>query len=208
MQAAAPTPTPEEQALVSFARSTLNLLTFWPALRIAVSQGWGGATGRTHLAEDLVDLFYTTAIESSSSTSTTTAATTLVPDQDDIEAVVLHVLSHEFSLTLEDGSEALIARDLVGLWRECIHRATTAPPYEEGMAERFEKAAEKALAEDRGRGYAAQREGLSEEESSGSEEDSDEEMEGVEEEESRAPKREEPVVDEEGFTMVPKKGRR
>lgn len=33
--------TAEELTLISFARSTLNLLTFWPALRIAVSQGWG-----------------------------------------------------------------------------------------------------------------------------------------------------------------------
>ncbi|KAL8278354.1 hypothetical protein RQP46_009246 [Phenoliferia psychrophenolica] len=210
--AAAPQPvlSPEEVALTLFARSTMNLLTFWPALRISTTQGWGTSSSLSHVAEDVVDLFYTSA----------TSTSAQLPDQDEIEAVLLHVLSAEFSLTLEDNSEGLIARDLVALWKECIHRATNPPPYEEGLAEKFEKAADKARAEDGARSYAAARQGGSDDddvedpsdlEDDSDSDDSDEEMDGVED----APvasgsgrKKDEPVIDEDGFQMVPKKGRR
>ncbi|KAK4699682.1 pre-rRNA-processing protein TSR2, partial [Phenoliferia sp. Uapishka_3] len=208
---AAPTLSPEEVTLTTFARSAMNLLTFWPALRICTTQGWGNSSSLSHVAEDVVDLFYTAATSTSSQ----------LPDQDEIEAVLLHVLSAEFSLTLEDNSEGLIARDLVALWKECVYRATNPPPHAEGLAEKFEKAADKARAEDGVGSYAAARQGGSDdddvedpsdlEDDSDSEDDSDEDMDGVE----SAPvasgsgrKKEEPVIDEDGFQMVPKKGRR
>jgi pre-rRNA-processing protein TSR2 len=202
--------------LPTFAKGTISLLHIWPALRIAISQGWGGPQGRTHLAEDIVDLFYTTASEAVSSTSTVTAATALVPEQDDIEAVLLHVLSHEFSLTLEDGSEATIARDLVGLWRECVGRAVSSPPYQPGMLERFEAAAVKAKLEDGAQRYGVQREGGEDSEGSDDEsgEDSDEEMgelvegEDVPAEASGSRHKDEPMIDEDGFQTVTKKGGR
>lgn len=205
----------EDLALQSFARSTLNLLTFWPALRLAMSQGWGSSTGLTHLAEDVVDLFYTTAIQSQSSSYTTSSSATLVPEQDDVEAVLLHVLSHEFSITLEDNSEAVVARDLTALWRECVGRAMGEPIAGggEGLVEKFERAAAKARQEDGVRGYEAQREGNSDEES-GSDSGSDTDSDGMDEDgdeemaEPRGSRREAPVVDEDGFQMVPKKGGR
>lgn len=147
-----------------------------------------------------------------------TAENCLVPDQDDIEAVLLHVLSHAFNITLEDASEATIAKDLVALWKECVARATTSTPQQPGMLERFEAAAEKAKAEDGVSRYSAQRaegEESSEDDDNDDEdgesgEDSDEEMEGVEEQvTAQAPRtRAEPVVDEDGFEMVQKKGGR
>ena len=223
--AQAPQPSAEDLALVTFARSTLDLLTFWPALRIAVQQGWGGQTGITHLAEDIVDVFYTTATQDISTTNANptppTADTAVVPETDDIEDVLLHVLSHEFNITLEDGSETLIAKDLVGLWRECIHRAVTSPPYASGLTEKFAAGAAKARAEDGVRQYAAQAEGDS---SDDDDDDSDDEMDDEDDVEmseehvhsascshghSHAPRRQEPEVDEDGFQMVTKKaGRR
>ena len=192
-------PTADELALQSFASSVLDLFTIWPALRLAISQGWGSSNGRTHMAEDIVDLFYTTAVDES---ATTTGDK--IPELDDIESVLLHVLSHEYSLTLEDNSERLIARDLVGLWGECIGTNSTT------RREEFRIEAEKARAEDGTRVYAAQRDGESDEESgSGSEdgmdEDGDEEMEGGA---GAGGKGREKVVDEEGFEMVMKKGGR
>lgn len=198
-------PSAEEQALNLFASSTLDLLTFWPSLRLAISQGWGRSTqGRIELAEDLVDLFYTTA-------STDSTAT---PDEDDIESVLLHNLSHEFSLTLEDGSERLIARDLVKLWKECLARVASSATAGGsssgvGLIERFKEAAEKARAEDGVRVYEAQRDGVSEdEEGSDDDEDEDEEMDGVEESGAGGSgSRNEPVIDDDGFELV-QKGRR
>jgi pre-rRNA-processing protein TSR2 len=204
-------PSVPDLALPSFAKSAIDILHVWPALRIAISQGWGGAEGRIHLAEDIVDLFYTTAAEAVSETATITAETALVPDQDDIEAVLLHVLSHAFNITLEDGSEATIAKDLTALWKECVTRVTTPPPHQPSMIERFAEAATKAKAEDGVQRYGAQRAGDDDSDSEDeSGEDSDEEMEGVEEApvaSSSRPK-EEPVIDEDGFQMVPKKGGR
>ncbi|KAI5478644.1 20S pre-rrna processing of protein [Pseudohyphozyma bogoriensis] len=201
---AAPAPTPEEVALLTFARATINLLTFWPALRIAITQGWGSAEGRTHLAEDIVDLFYTTAVESTS---------TKVPDIDDVTSVVLHVLSKEFSVSLEDDSERLIANDLTHLWKECLERAEgTWPAGREGRVEVFERQAEKARVEDAGSGgyQGARRDGQSDDEGSVSDEDSSEdEDEEMEVESAPAPRvREEPVIDEDGFQMVTKGKRR
>lgn len=192
----------EELALLAFAKSTLDLLTFWPALRLCISQGWGGPSGRTHLAEDIVDLFYTTALADSQD----------VPEEDDIEAVLLHVLSHEFSLTLEDSSEQLIARDLVRLWKECLVRASGSTAATAGLVEAFASAAEKARNEDGVRGYEAQRQGESEDEDGSDDdddddEDEDDEMEGVEEGESSSRTRQGPVIDEDGFELVTK-GRR
>lgn len=199
---------PEEVALTTFARSTLNLLTFWPALRISMTQGWGNSSSLSHVAEDVVDLFYTAA----------TSTSAQLPDQDEIEAVLIHVLSTEFSLTLEDNSEGLIARDLVALWKECVYRATNPPPYENGLAERFEVAAAKARAEDGVRSYAAARQGASDdddvenpsdlEDDSDSDDDSDDEMADAPVASGSGRKKEEPEIDEDGFQMVPKKGRR
>ena len=197
----APLPTAEEVALQAFASSTLDLFTVWPALRLAISQGWGGPEGRTHLAEDIVDLFYTTATDQNLESSTSDK----IPDEDDIEAVLLHVLSHEFSLTLEDNSERLIARDLVALWGECIGTKVGS-----NLRETFRVEAEKARAEDGVRVYAAQRDGDSDEESgeSGVDEDGDEDMEGSATQEGSGRGRVEPVIDEDGFEMVQKKGGR
>lgn len=224
MSAQAAQPSAEDLALVTFARATLDLLTFWPALRIAIQQGWGGPTGITHLAEDIVDVFYTTATQDISTTnpnpSAPTAESAVVPETDDIEDVLLHVLSHEFNITLEDGSESVIAKDLVGLWRECIARAVGAPPYAAGLIERFAAGAAKARAEDGERQYAAQAEGDSSDDGeSGSDDDMDDEDDVEMGEEhvhsaacahghSHAPRREEPEVDEDGFQMVKKGGRR
>lgn len=157
------------------------------------------------MAEDLVDLFYTTATEQSSSSSTVE----VLPELDDIEEVILHVISHDFSLTLEDGSERLVARDLIKLWKECLSRAgnggVPGAAGDDGLKEKFEAAAEKARREDGVRRYEAVREGESDDESGsddGMDEDEDDEM-----GEPEARKKEEPTVDEDGFQMVGKKGR-
>lgn len=121
----APVAPAEERALALFARSALDLFDLWPALRLAISHGWGGdgAEGKTALAEDVVDLFYTAAIsggagagEGSSSLREQGIA---LPAADDVAATLLHVVGNEFDVDLEDGSEVLVARDLVALWREC-----------------------------------------------------------------------------------------
>ncbi|KPV77306.1 uncharacterized protein RHOBADRAFT_33490 [Rhodotorula graminis WP1] len=167
----------EERALALFARSALDLFDMWPALRLAISHGWGGdgKEGKTAIAEDVVDLLMEQGIP--------------LPAADDVAATLLHVVGNEFDVDLEDGSEVLVARDLVALWRECLGR-------DRGGA-RFEARREGGGDEDES----------SDEGSEFDESGSDDEMDGIEEEE-HAPQlvetrpREEPVVDEDGFELV------
>lgn len=203
--------------LPTFARGVFAILHSWPALRIAIQQGCvttqGAAEGRTALAEDLVDLFYTTVTSGSDDGE----ALSEVPDLEDIEDVLLHIVSHMFRVSLEDGSEATVAKDLIGLWKECVARARNggAGAGDAGLMEKFEAAATKAKAEDgEGRKIQVHIEDGSSDDDDG--EDSDEEMEGVEEAQTAAAsapaprQREAPQIDEDGFETVTKKkgGRR
>ncbi|GAA5848761.1 hypothetical protein JCM9279_002936 [Rhodotorula babjevae] len=214
----------EERALALFARSALDLFDMWPALRLAISHGWGGdgKEGKTAIAEDVVDLFYSAATSGTSAGASSAGASSSLMEQgiplpaaDDVAATLLYVVGNEFDVDLEDGSEALVARDLVALWRECLGRVLATPAGgdspEGELAKRFREGAERARAQDRGGArFEARREGgegeSSDEGSEFSGSESDEEMEGIEEE--QAPQlvetrpREEPVVDEDGFELV------
>ncbi|GAA5864358.1 hypothetical protein JCM1840_006757 [Sporobolomyces johnsonii] len=227
--APAPTPTPEERALGLFARSALDLFTLWPALRLAISHGWGtagaGETGRTHLAEDVVDLFYTTATEgpspSSASGASASGSTSMseggvpVPAQDEVEETLKWVISQEFDVDLEDESERTVARDLILLWRECLRRVQAGDEGEGPMAKAFREGADKARREDGEGRFVAQRHGQGgeddDDETTDEEDDSDDD-EMVELVDASQPpqagpsrQREEPVVDEDGFEMVTSK---
>ncbi|GAA5937261.1 Tsr2p [Sporobolomyces koalae] len=231
---------PEDQALLLFARATLDLLQIWPALRLAITHGWGGGTkqsiqGRTHLAEDIVDLFYSTATTSNSTASSSSSSqnqggsTSLseggiaLPARDDVEETLKWSISQQFDLDLEDGSEATIAKDLIALWRECIRRVLTNDPNEGPLATKFRTGADKAKREDGEQRFAAQRApGQDGEDNDDDTTDEDDDSDGFETEEDEhmgdvqheAPpprERPEPVIDEDGFEMVqPKKkgGRR
>lgn len=229
-------PSLEDQALLLFARSTIDLLHIWPALRLAITHGWGGGTkqstqGRTHLAEDIVDLFYSTASTSSSSassSSTGTGSTSLteggvnLPAQDEVEETLKWSISQQFDLDLEDGSEMTVAKDLIQLWRECIRRVMNNQLEVEGeLAKKFRDGAEKAKREDGQQRFAAQRapgqdgeeedDTTDEDDSEGFETEEDEQMGEVCAPAPPPRERAEPVVDEDGFEMVqPKKkgGRR
>lgn len=141
-----------------------------------------------------------------------------MPEESEIESVLLYFLSSYYSLDLEDDSEKELSRLLRGLWRECIELEGG-----EGgtLAERFKVSAERAKRMDGenggARGTRQRAEGQVEEDESssgsdGSEEDSSDEdemeVEVEVEEEVETRRREEPVVDEDGFQMVQKRGGR
>ncbi|GAA5882114.1 hypothetical protein JCM16303_005611 [Sporobolomyces ruberrimus] len=226
-------PSLEDQALLLFARSTIDLLHIWPALRLAITHGWGGGTkqstlGRTHLAEDIVDLFYSAATTSNPSTSSSTSTSTSLseggvslPGRDEVEETLKWSIGEQFDLDLEDGSESTIAKDLIALWRECIQRVLKNEQDREGpLATKFREGAEKAKGEDGQQRFQAQRgpgqdgeedddDTTDEDDSEGFETEEDDVMGEVEHSAPPPPQpreRQEPVVDEDGFEMVqPKK---
>jgi pre-rRNA-processing protein TSR2 len=203
MTTVVPVGTIEERTLLLFAKSTLDLLTFWPALRLCISQGWSsnGILGKTNLAEDIVDLFYTSSLVSLET----------LPEEEDIQSIILHNLSHHFNLTLEDDSEQLLSRDLIKLWLECYNTINNIPTTS-NLIHSFNQAAQKAKLQDGLQPYQAQRQGISDDEQDDDDdndddedEDEDDQMEGVESTHNN--NNNEPVIDEDGFQLV-QKGRR
>jgi len=90
---------------ILFARGVIARLEYWPALRIAVDQGWGGPESgekRTWIASVIVDAFEQDPI----------------PDDQYIEEILLQVMEDEFMANLEDGSAEGVAKDIVRLWED------------------------------------------------------------------------------------------
>ncbi|WWD16331.1 hypothetical protein CI109_100757 [Kwoniella shandongensis] len=205
--------------IVLFARGTLALLDLWPALTIAVTEQWGGPDSsekKTWLASTLIDEFESRAtyLPSPAGTSSTGAAivdpaTANDPplDHDDIADLLTQILSDEFDANLEDGSIDSVASDLVRLWRDLLASPTGADPETlvralEGKADEVRKTGVKASS-----GGDADTDG----EDADSDDDGEEGMD-VDEAPALVPaqpkEKEEPVVDEDGFTLVQKPKRR
>ncbi|KAI0052688.1 hypothetical protein FA95DRAFT_1483061, partial [Auriscalpium vulgare] len=167
---------------ILFARGVIARLALWPALRVAVDNGWGGpesAAKRTWLASQLVDAF---------------EEETTLPDAEYIATMLLQVMEDEYDTVLEDGSAETVARDIVALW--------DAPPSDmlawEARAEGLRgKKVEVEVVED-GEGEWEDEEGESEE-SDGEDAPPLLNAGGL--------AKPAPVVDEDGFTLVQTKGK-
>lgn len=232
-QAATATGHPADAALSLFARGVVSLLAVWPALRLAIAHGWSKPQHqqhhsaddqqqqeqyapetplqrRTRLAEELVDAYYSSYVDKNGA----------LPEPTDIEDFLLDFIEFEFGIALEDGSEISLAKDLQGMWMECVRRSSgqmVVPEGQEGMVERFERMAEKARIEDADPTTAiratrtGQQDQDDDDESSGTDGD-DDDAGGMDVDQREQPgpsasrrEKEEPVVDEDGFTMVTKK---
>ncbi|KAH9045793.1 Pre-rRNA-processing protein TSR2-domain-containing protein [Lactarius pseudohatsudake] len=189
--AEATSPPPPNPALILFARGVIARLEQWPALRIAVEQGWGGPESRAKqrwLVSELVDAF-----DGQQQQPT--------PDAEYVALMLAQVLEDEFGASVEDGSVEAVAADVVALWGAG-----------EDAVREWERKAE---------GARAKRVDVREEVVDGDEDDDDEgEWEDEEEDGDEAPQlsraagdsqqrpsKPEPVVDDDGFTLV-QKGRR
>ncbi|EPS97831.1 hypothetical protein FOMPIDRAFT_1024879 [Fomitopsis schrenkii] len=185
----APPPAPP-QTSVLFARGVIARLTIWPALRVAVAENWGGPAGaekRTWLASELVDAFER---ENPS------------PDAPYVEEMLLQVMQDEFETVLEDGSAEVVAKDIVAMW-DAVHGGRSE------LVMKFEAHAEKTKGKKiQVEEAAGDDDDWSDE--SGSEDGSDDEDEAPMLVDSRQtkPQKQEPVVDEDGFTVVKGKGAR
>ncbi|KAF7331109.1 Pre-rRNA-processing protein TSR2 [Mycena venus] len=181
--AAAPPP-----SSVLFARGVIARLATWDTLRLAVQEGWGGPGAlekRTWLASVIVDAF---------------EETVPTPDDQYVEEILLQVLADEFETNLEDGSAEIVALDIVRLWDESrIGR--------DELVLKFETKAESL----RGKRAVAQ-ELPNNDAEEWEDEDGDEDDSGMDEDEEvpqlvESRRREEPEIDEDGFTLVKGKGK-
>jgi pre-rRNA-processing protein TSR2 len=197
-----------------FARGVLAILDLWPALTIAVREEWGGpesADKKTWIASTIIDEFESRASYIPSSTSSgpsdvadPTTANDPPLEHDDLADLVNQMMSDEFESNIEDGSIDAVAADIVRLWRDILQPATGALP------STVVDALERKAAEVKGKGIQATRgAGLQnengEEDSDSDWDDESEDGMDVDEAPQLAPverERVEPVVDDDGFTLV------
>ncbi|KAF9442910.1 hypothetical protein P691DRAFT_441717 [Macrolepiota fuliginosa MF-IS2] len=186
------TPAPAPQ-IVLFARGVLARLALWSTLRIAVQENWGGPDAKqkpTWIASTIVDSFEEEIQQ---------------PDEQYIEEMLLQIVADEFEAVLEDDSAASVARDIVRMWVETKEG-------KEDAVKKYEELADKV----KGKRIEVKENIESDDDDWEDEEDGEDYMEDDEAPrliEHKAPSpapKDEPEVDEDGFTLVKgkAKGRR
>ena len=178
--------------MVLFARGVLAILDLWPALRLAVSESWGGPEStekRRWLASELIDQY---------DSYLSKPHLNPLPDAHYLEEMLLQVMSDEFETVLEDGSAEKVAGDLVKLWGDLTEGRNAEVDRLEGLVRSL-----------KGKKVQVQVQENDDEESGSEDEDGDWTSEDEEEEVPRLvdtqKKNKEPEVDEDGFTTVKRK---
>ncbi len=215
---------PTSPTILLFARGVIALLDLWPALTIAVTEQWGGPDSlakKTWLASIIIDEFEshatflpspnTTASPSSSTAPRVDPTTATKPplDHDDLADSLNQVMSDEFEANIEDGSIDAVSADIIRLWRDIL----SATP------EAIVEALERKAGEVRRSGVQATKGGDmvevdDDEDTSGSGREDEVDVMEIDETPQPVPRdtekeeRTEPVVDDDGFTLVQGKGRR
>ncbi|RSH85082.1 uncharacterized protein EHS24_006675 [Apiotrichum porosum] len=202
--------TPE---ILLFARGVVALLDLWPALTIAVREQWGGhesADKKTWLASELIDAFESAVVDTPEGPRLDPSTAAEPPlDIDQLADMLTQVMSDEFEAAIEDGSVDPLATDILRLWRDVV--APTQRPAEETVGALERKAAEvsrQGVAATSGGGAHEVDENGEEWESDSDDDEDDGVPQLVPAEEQQPREREEPIVDDDGFTLVQKPRRR
>ncbi len=224
-----PPPPPPDPALILFARGVIARLEVWPALRVAVEQGWGGPSSREKrrwLASEIVDAFDADGAGASTTSSADADADagqvaqdrrdahhahahgknkSATPDAEYVALMLAQALEDEFDASFEDGSVEAVAADVVALW---------------GAGEDVVRGWERMAEGVRGRKVDVQE--VEGDEDGDDWEDEDRGEDGNEDEDAapqlmpadvdatdevQRPAKSKPITDEDGFTLV-QKGRR
>lgn len=204
----------------NFEQAVVYALHLWPALTLAVANGWGGPDSvekRDMFAGAIVELFSeftdatapdggSTLSGSTAAAASTTSNAAVEADTEDVETVLLQVMVDEFEVNVDDDSALEVAQQIVRARTQCA-----AGQFDEtiALAERFAK-----LKGGGGGGVgslfqkAEDPDQDTDGDSDDGEDDDDDEGSDVDMGDAPAPKEKaEPQVDEDGFTMVTKKKR-
>ena len=207
---------PPSQTILLFARGVIAILDLWPALTIAVSEQWGGpesAQKRTWMASTILDEW-----ESRINYLTTTSPPQIDPkdaddpplDIDDLGDMINQMMSDEFEANIEDGSIDVVANDIIQLWRGLLSPSTSQTPDSLVIELELKVAYAQRTGVQASRGADPEEGDDIDDSDSGSEDDDGMEVEGedVPQLVPREKERTEPVVDEDGFTLVQCKGKK
>ncbi|KAJ9118997.1 hypothetical protein QFC24_005963 [Naganishia onofrii] len=216
------TSTQPPQLIIQLARGVISILDLWPALRLAISEKWAGddsAQRRTDIQSYIIDVFEDAIRQDHGSVE---AATSLqasasgahplddVIDQDELADCLIAAMQEAFEVDLEDGSDETVAKDIIRLWKQLVRGNTTMLQEVEALA--ASKASQKVKASGQDGEQEVDEDGNPVEDD---DDDEDEDM-ATDDDDQEAPKLvdtkanepKEPVVDEDGFTLVQKGSRK
>ena len=196
---------PATPDIALFARGPIALFTLWPAVRLAVSEEWGGPDSkekRTWMISEVVDYFESCLPKANEPNMTEEQLAELV-DQDDLAEMLEGMVSDEFEVDLDDGSADEVAGDVVKLWKKVVKG-------DQAMVDELEELVRTTGSKKvQAQGNGDDDEELDEDgnplpDSEGSSDDEDIEMAAP----AQPKEKQEPVVDDDGFTLVQKKGKK
>lgn len=211
---------PEARATAYFELAVSLYLFRWPALSLAVEHGWGGhdsADKRDWLGGVLVDLFPPPGAPGVGGGGGGGDVVVVPAEVEDVEDVVVQVMSDEFQVVLEDESAYVLASAIVRAWTDC--RAGKFDGIE-ALKVQFQAQADKKATATATAAMGGRRRGndIGEESdsSSGTDAELDPEESGAGEEAMEVDhpahrhqqQQQEPVVDEDGFELVQGKGKK
>ncbi|ATY58916.1 Pre-rRNA-processing TSR2 [Cordyceps militaris] len=196
----------------NFEQAVAYALHLWPALTLSVANHWGGpdsAEKRDWFAGAIVELFpeFTDAAAAGPPDSSTSSSNNAGPDEadtEDVETVLLQVMVDEFEVNVDDDSALEVAQQIVRARTQCA-----AGQFDEtnALAERFGKSRGSKVAPLFQKAEDPNQD-TDEEPDDDSDDDDDDDGSDVDMGDAPPPKeKEEPQVDEDGFTMVTKKKR-
>lgn len=207
---------PAQQApeILLFARGVMALFDMWPALTVAVREEWGGPDSedkKYYLISALIDAFeqgaaYAAADAEGIVRVDAKAALDSPLDEDQIADMLDQYMSDEYEAQLEDGSSDMIAKDVARLWRDCV--APGERPAEDTVGALERKAAEVVRKPVHATHAGGEEFDGSDDGEEWSDEDDDDKDEVPQLVQAEPKERPEPVIDDDGFTLVQKKGGR
>lgn len=207
---------PTSPQILLFARGLLALLDLWPIMTIAISEQWGGPSSgdkKIWVASTLIDIYETraTILPNTNPPQIDPNDSTDPPmDEDDMIVMVNQMMSDEFEANIEDGSVDDLAGDVVRLWRDVLVSMERGREVVEALERKAESVSKRGVV-GRTRDLEEVDSGSESGSEDGDEMDVDEPPQIVATEtksDTKSKEKTEPVIDEEGFTMVQGKGRK
>jgi pre-rRNA-processing protein TSR2 len=212
-----PAPSAPSPTSILFARGVIARLSVWPVIRIAIQESLGGpgaAKKVSLIASEVLDAFESSGTSAPSGIGSGPGQQQQPPPDDQyIEELLLQILSDEFDTSVEDGSGEAVAVDICRIHESLSSSDVNQQRKGEELVKKFEEMADKvkgkrveAKVVDEARGEEGEWE-----DDDDKDEGSDEEMEDGSQMQpipELIRRREEPEVDEDGFTMVKGKGKR
>lgn len=195
----------------SFEEGCYLIFMRWTALQLAIHNEWGGSESKTKaksLYDDVVEWFYTTKgmytslLYHHEHVVSLSHHNLLLADHEmsDLEELLDEAIQVDFNVQAEDDSPYMVARSLVNMYNQVAHGDVT---YVNTLKEQFEKNGQNVLAESmRDPGSF-----MGEEQSDGSSSSSSEDDDDMDVDEAPESSRQ-PMIDEDGFQVVQRRGRR